>query len=1213
MKWLSKLIHVGRPNHTLPNPAEAGPNPDFSRRRRRDRAYDFEDIIVPAQMSGVSDELSPARGQMSNTFQFAQLGKSSTGIPRATSSQRENSQLTPRKITSQSEEELQEERRLFGGSRKDPNAVRIIPGTLPRKGGSASNLKALENFSPRNTLSSNSARTPVQTFGERHPERLIRPLSYIQDVVAVTQDEEKGNHPRKRQKTDDSPASADVIEVNDDESVIRVEPPFSARSRNFGQRYSSKTRSISQQDCTTPEFWNVEGRVQDFKDKTLRAPDLTEDERFTMEAKAQRFGKKTSPHFARTVGSHLLSPTEQMLTVELSPLDKLDGAGPMQAETMGSAEILENSFVQTDGQLQFSDILDSPDEIQGEKTIRETWRSNFEGHQNRMPGDINPTNFSRAKRDRKHAVHRIRLSNHTRSFSVRSFDDRMQTVEGKCTLIVNTRASTFTIRNDDDDDSSQSREFNILKINQVLYGGPRAAVKFPLSSGARDDINIRFSTEKECWDYCILMGELNSSSKLTEKTSPWMTNAFNRDAHLGRRNRQRSRSRRKSPQDGQTDTPTQPSKPTRRQKISETLLGGDGTIGNYSRDTTPHFRGPCKNGHVFSPSRNHSQPDIDDPAAIPIKTYKPSVCLRVTRSRAHQQPSFTDSDHEPSPSPLRNTCKWTKPLVYPPQGKKKAEVEFHDLERLGDGEFLNDNLIGIYLRFLEHHMERNRPDLAKRIYFFNTYFFASLTNTPRGRRGINYQAVEKWTRSVDIFNYDYIIVPINESAHWFLAIICNLPSLCRTECKNENIIDGPAQIQESGGLRNREGGGKVKVEPQTGADTTIGVQTAQNGKDQILRKRFFSMSLSDKVPKTEVRQNETSRLKERESPDINDWPDEEENGPSLPMVQPEDEENILQQYDRPKQLQSGKSRDLGPPRKKSARKSQFDSKQPIIITFDSLGCQRSPTARILRQYLEEEGKAKKSLTIDPKKILSMTAQQIPHQPNFSDCGLYLLAYLEKFMHDPDELIRKLVNREMSEQNDWPLMKSRVLRRRLRNFLLALYDEAEGVAQEGSKLVNVKPLKILLGDSVHSPKASPAKSSEWRGKQHGYEECPSPEATPNTEEKKKTAHSAEKEPQQATPTRFSLLPRQNDQQRTTKTTRAIGDDAAQQYTAQAMPLGISAYGCQNAAIEDPPVEVPRTPSPDIVGMRVSRLSTRKSSPTTRSQGLPSQNQEILDGI
>ena len=32
--------------------------------------------------------------------------------------------------------------------------------------------------------------------------------------------------------------------------------------------------------------------------------------------------------------------------------------------------------------------------------------------------------------------------------------------------------------------------------------------------------------------------------------------------------------------------------------------------------------------------------------------------------------------------------------------------------------------------------------------------------------------VKSWTKKVDIFEKDFLIIPINERSHWFLAIIC---------------------------------------------------------------------------------------------------------------------------------------------------------------------------------------------------------------------------------------------------------------------------------------------------------------------------------------------------------------------------------------------------------------------------------------------------------
>lgn len=114
---------------------------------------------------------------------------------------------------------------------------------------------------------------------------------------------------------------------------------------------------------------------------------------------------------------------------------------------------------------------------------------------------------------------------------------------------------------------------------------------------------------------------------------------------------------------------------------------------------------------------------------------------------------------------------WTHPVLYPRSPPSCVTVEYQDLARLDDGEFLNDNLVEFALRF----MKGAHAELDKSVYMFNTYFYASLTGN--GRHGIQYDSVKRWTNKVDLFSYDYVVVPINESLHWYLAIICNLGHL----------------------------------------------------------------------------------------------------------------------------------------------------------------------------------------------------------------------------------------------------------------------------------------------------------------------------------------------------------------------------------------------------------------------------------------------------
>jgi sentrin-specific protease 7 len=50
-----------------------------------------------------------------------------------------------------------------------------------------------------------------------------------------------------------------------------------------------------------------------------------------------------------------------------------------------------------------------------------------------------------------------------------------------------------------------------------------------------------------------------------------------------------------------------------------------------------------------------------------------------------------------------------------------------------------------------------------KVYFFNTHFYTTLMRPVPGKKtGINYAAVSRWTAKEDIFNYDYIVVPVCE-------------------------------------------------------------------------------------------------------------------------------------------------------------------------------------------------------------------------------------------------------------------------------------------------------------------------------------------------------------------------------------------------------------------------------------------------------------------
>lgn len=82
--------------------------------------------------------------------------------------------------------------------------------------------------------------------------------------------------------------------------------------------------------------------------------------------------------------------------------------------------------------------------------------------------------------------------------------------------------------------------------------------------------------------------------------------------------------------------------------------------------------------------------------------------------------------------------------------------------------------------------------------------------------------------------------------------------------------------------------------------------------------------------------------------------------------------------------------------------------RPWIFTFDSLGTgsKHLPVVNHLKKWLEYEARDKLGKDIDCNDI-KYIAGHCPQQPNFSDCGLYLIHYVEQLLLHSDAILRFL--------------------------------------------------------------------------------------------------------------------------------------------------------------------------------------------------------------
>ena len=436
----------------------------------------------------------------------------------------------------------------------------------------------------------------------------------------------------------------------------------------------------------------------------------------------------------------------------------------------------------------------------------------------------------------------------------------------------------------------------------------------------------------------------------------------------------------------------------------------------------------------------------------------------VTRSRILKYlgtddayPPVTDQTRIPKISHVHEHGEsWRRPLVYPKDGKKKSTVEQTDLDRLGEGEYFNDTLISFYLRYLEHKLEERNAETAKRVYLFNSFFYASLTKPQKGKKGINYEAVQKWTRGVDIFNYDYVVVPINESLHWYFAVICNLPALHRNFSRLEEDTFSSPPPHTSPPPRQHQECEPSGLPPDTAnfhADVSVtqSMRPTQitTSTEEDARSSFADLSLDqgDELIDRDMlnAQSTCTRVEALASSE------------QAPHVQAIIEERITvggasAEPESPIAVSSKKRKRRSLPTGK-----RLDPTEPAIVTFDSLAVAHAPTVRTLKDYLKAEAHSKRNMVFDDSQLKGMTAVGIPKQDNYCDCGPYLLGYMDKLLEDPKGFMEKTMRKQLDAEKDWPQLDPSNLRSSIRDLIISLHNQQENERKaSGRKDSRVKP-------------------------------------------------------------------------------------------------------------------------------------------------------------
>ncbi|XP_031100674.1 ubiquitin-like-specific protease 1D isoform X2 [Ipomoea triloba] len=113
-------------------------------------------------------------------------------------------------------------------------------------------------------------------------------------------------------------------------------------------------------------------------------------------------------------------------------------------------------------------------------------------------------------------------------------------------------------------------------------------------------------------------------------------------------------------------------------------------------------------------------------------------------------------------------------LYYPSRDDPDPiELCYSDMECLAPEAYLSSTIMNFYIRYLQQ--TKSSPDRGGCNYhFFNTYFYNKLKEAMLNKndKESSFVKLRRWWKGVNLFEKAYLFLPIHESLHWSLVIIC---------------------------------------------------------------------------------------------------------------------------------------------------------------------------------------------------------------------------------------------------------------------------------------------------------------------------------------------------------------------------------------------------------------------------------------------------------
>ncbi|UZJ57330.1 hypothetical protein CBS101457_006650 [Exobasidium rhododendri] len=614
------------------------------------------------------------------------------------------------------------------------------------------------------------------------------------------------------------------------------------------------------------------------------------------------------------------------------------------------------------------------------------------------------------------------------------------------------------------------------------------------------------------------------------------------------------------------------------------------------------------------------------PRPRPTQTFGATLPFSDSHRRAERQRSpdkefeeattSLEASTKPAATPVKDGS--VQRLRYPFESKSGAVTLFQsDIDKLDEGEFLNDTIIDFGLKYLLEEVKVTNSTLYSEIYVFSSFFYKRFNERKQERKRA-YENVKKWTAKVNIFDKKYLVIPINEKVHWYLAIVVNpyyavkqvekRKGLCCSsgeEGKEEEEGEWRGQIK--GGRMEHQGDGVLK-EDRTEGETDVcappdkdtegdvqmdeaksvaaerkekrrdesaleGAESAESPFKRVssaeleesyisritlpvldLRRGTGSVQQSPQTPNMRKRSTALTRSGSEDDgeveylrsskrsttrPGISDGISNAGRGSlrgggggdgvavvirpgeSFAKVSPKrivssqnypleegdevDEEVIESSLSPLRQSRSGKvyggelhaksstklRRKLSTEDLNEKHREMLQTKA-VVCLFDSLGGTHRAVKTALQEYFSLEYNDKMHGETEPANIdLDHIDVSGPMQDNFCDCGLYLLHSFERFIHDPERVLKEIIPSRNKTHSYWQVDEAKAKRKWWKRKVNELATEwglerdkvkAEKEARKEAERLEAKskpkePGKGGTSDSVRSSRSSSSSSNK----------------------------------------------------------------------------------------------------------------------------------------